>query len=130
MWCRCRRQHKAGARILDAAHKLLRSVFGFSSFRPGQEEIIDALLAGRNVLAVMPTGAGKSLCYQVPALVVGGLTLVVSPLIALMQDQVALPRRRGGRRDSIPPSTPTRNARHRRAARAARCASSISRRSG
>ena len=57
--------------------------------RPGQEEIVDALLAGRNVLAVMPTGAGKSLCYQVPALVKGGLAIVVSPLVALMQDQVA-----------------------------------------
>ncbi|MGL4592870.1 MAG: DNA helicase RecQ [Aestuariivirga sp.] len=68
---------------------VLRQTFGYPDFRPGQEEIVDALLAGRNVLAVMPTGAGKSLCYQVPALVKGGLAVVVSPLVALMQDQVA-----------------------------------------
>jgi ATP-dependent DNA helicase RecQ len=68
---------------------VLRQTFGYPDFRPGQEEIVDALLAGRNVLAVMPTGAGKSLCYQVPALVKGGLAIVVSPLVALMQDQVA-----------------------------------------
>jgi ATP-dependent DNA helicase RecQ len=68
---------------------ILKSVFGFDDFRPGQEDVVTALLAGRHVLAVMPTGSGKSLCYQVPALVKGGLTLVVSPLIALMQDQVA-----------------------------------------
>lgn len=68
---------------------MLKDAFGFSAFRPGQEEIVDALLAGRNVLAVMPTGSGKSLCYQFPALLSGGLTLVVSPLIALMDDQVA-----------------------------------------
>ena len=65
-----------------AAQKLdiLRTVFGYGGFRPGQEDVIDALLVGRNVLAVMPTGSGKSLCYQVPALVAGGLTIVVSPL--------------------------------------------------
>ncbi len=64
-------------------------MFGYESFRPGQEDIVDALIAGQHVLAVMPTGAGKSLCYQVPALVRGGLAIVVSPLVALMQDQVA-----------------------------------------
>ena len=69
--------------------KVLREVFGFEDFRPGQEAIVDGLLAGAHVLAVMPTGSGKSLCYQVPALVKGGLTVVVSPLVALMQDQVA-----------------------------------------
>ena len=74
---------------LDAAHERLRSVFGFSSFRDGQAEIIAAILAGRDVLAVMPTGSGKSLCYQLPALLRGGLTIVVSPLIALMRNQVA-----------------------------------------
>ena len=68
---------------------VLRDTFGYDTFRPGQEEIVDHLIAGRNVLAVMPTGSGKSLCYQVPALVKGGLSIVVSPLIALMQDQVA-----------------------------------------
>ncbi|MCB2062653.1 MAG: ATP-dependent DNA helicase RecQ, partial [Novosphingobium sp.] len=67
---------------------ILRQTFGYESYRPGQEPIVDALVAGRNVLAVMPTGAGKSLCYQLPALAGEGLTIVVSPLIALMQDQV------------------------------------------
>ncbi|RXF73601.1 DNA helicase RecQ [Hansschlegelia zhihuaiae] len=69
--------------------RVLKQAFGFDAFRPGQEQVIDALLSGRDVLAVMPTGAGKSLCYQAPALVMGGLALVVSPLIALMEDQVA-----------------------------------------
>ncbi len=73
----------------SSTHKVLRDVFGYESFRPGQEEIVDAMLAGKHVLAVMPTGAGKSLCYQVPALARGGLAIVVSPLVALMQDQVA-----------------------------------------
>ena len=71
------------------SHDVLRQIFGYDSFRPGQEGIVDQLVAGRNVLAVMPTGSGKSLCYQVPALVRGGLAIVVSPLVALMQDQVA-----------------------------------------
>ena len=73
---------------LSRARDLLHSVFGFADFRPGQEEIVRAVLAGENVLAVMPTGSGKSLCYQLPAIVRPGLTLVVSPLIALMRDQV------------------------------------------
>src|SRR6201989_124902 len=79
----------------------LRNVFGFEDFRPGQERVVDALLAGRNVLTVMPTGSGKSLCYQVPALVLGGLTIVVSPLVALMQDQVAALRLAGVAADTI-----------------------------
>ncbi|MEQ9327399.1 MAG: DEAD/DEAH box helicase, partial [Rhodospirillales bacterium] len=70
-------------------HAVLREVFGYDRFRPGQETVVDALIEGRNALAVMPTGAGKSICYQVPALVRGGLTVIVSPLVALMQDQVA-----------------------------------------
>lgn len=73
---------------LSTAHTLLRNVFGFSSFRPGQEEIVAAVLDGENVLAVMPTGSGKSLCYQLPAIARPGLTVVISPLIALMRDQV------------------------------------------
>ncbi len=73
---------------LSIARDLLHSVFGFNEFRPGQEDIVRAVLAGENVLAVMPTGSGKSLCYQLPAIVRQGLTIVVSPLIALMRDQV------------------------------------------
>ena len=73
---------------LSHARDLLHSVFGFNEFRPGQEEIVRAVLAGENVLAVMPTGSGKSLCYQLPAIARPGLTLVISPLIALMRDQV------------------------------------------
>ena len=70
-------------------HTVLQEVFGYGTFRPGQEEIIDTLLAGTSVLAVMPTGAGKSLCFQIPALTMNGLTIVVSPLVALMNDQVS-----------------------------------------
>ena len=81
--------------------RVLKDVFGFADFRPGQQSVMTALLAGRPVLAVMPTGAGKSLCYQVPALVLGGLTIVVSPLVALMQDQVAALRLAGVAADTI-----------------------------
>jgi ATP-dependent DNA helicase RecQ len=73
----------------SAKQQVLKEVFGFEEFRPGQEQAVDALLAGRNVLTVMPTGSGKSLCFQLPALIRDGLTIVVSPLVALMQDQVA-----------------------------------------
>jgi ATP-dependent DNA helicase RecQ len=81
--------------------RVLKDVFGFDNFRPGQEAVMTNLLAGRPILAVMPTGAGKSLCYQVPALVLGGLTIVVSPLVALMQDQVAALRLAGAAADTI-----------------------------
>ena len=73
---------------MEDQYSVLKRVFGYDRFRPGQEEIVEAILSGRDVLAVMPTGAGKSICYQVPALMMPGITLVVSPLISLMQDQV------------------------------------------
>jgi ATP-dependent DNA helicase RecQ len=74
---------------LATAQRTLRTTFGFDAFRPGQADIVTAILDGRDVLAVMPTGSGKSLCYQLPALLRDGLTIVVSPLIALMRNQVA-----------------------------------------
>ena len=73
----------------QAAARILHDVFGYSAFRPGQEEVVDLLASGKNVLVVMSTGAGKSLCYQIPALLSGRLMVVVSPLVALMDDQVA-----------------------------------------
>ena len=73
---------------MDRAADLLHSVFGFPDFRPGQAEIVQAVLSGRNTLAIMPTGGGKSLCFQLPALCRDGVTVVISPLIALMRDQV------------------------------------------
>src|SRR3954451_10640846 len=69
-------------------HTALEQWFGFEHFRPGQEDAVSAALADRDVLVVMPTGAGKSLCYQLPALMRPDLTIVVSPLVSLMQDQV------------------------------------------
>src|ERR1051325_11401523 len=73
---------------MSAATDTLKSVFGYGSFRPLQAEIVEAMLGGRDVFVLMPTGGGKSLCYQLPALLSPGLTVVVSPLIALMKDQV------------------------------------------
>jgi ATP-dependent DNA helicase RecQ len=80
--------------VLDA-RGLLAARFGFPDFRPGQERVIAALVAGRSALAVFPTGGGKSLCYQLPALLLDGLTVVVSPLIALMKDQIDALARQG-----------------------------------
>ena len=80
---------------LNGARQVLSRVWGYPDFRPGQDEIVEAILDGRDALAIMPTGGGKSLCYQLPALIRPGLTVVVSPLIALMQDQVAALRALG-----------------------------------
>ncbi|HEY2295665.1 MAG TPA: ATP-dependent DNA helicase RecQ [Thermoanaerobaculia bacterium] len=91
------------ATLLEPARAALAETFGYGDFRPGQAEVIGHLLAGRSAAAVFPTGGGKSLCYQIPALLLPGLTLVVSPLIALMKDQIDQLTRRGvaaGRLDS------------------------------
>ncbi|MGB3315833.1 MAG: DNA helicase RecQ [Albidovulum sp.] len=80
---------------MTRAEGLLSSVFGFSAFRPGQAEIVSAVAEGRNTLAIMPTGGGKSLCFQLPALLRDGVTVVISPLIALMRDQVRALREAG-----------------------------------
>jgi ATP-dependent DNA helicase RecQ len=85
----------------SAKHKVLRHVFGYEDFRPNQEAVVDAMIAGQHVLAVMPTGAGKSLCYQVPALARDGMAIVVSPLVALMQDQVAALKLAGVQAETI-----------------------------
>ena len=81
--------------------QVLSEIFGYENFRDGQEEVVDALLSNVSTLAVMPTGAGKSLCYQIPALVKGGMTIVVSPLLALMEDQVASLKLSGVSAESI-----------------------------
>ena len=73
---------------MDDKYKILRHYFGYSSFRKGQENMVDCLLSGRDALGIMPTGAGKSICYQVPAIMMQGITIVVSPLVSLMKDQV------------------------------------------
>src|SRR5262245_13841223 len=86
--CRKNRISSGREATMPTAHELLRDRFGLPDFRPGQEAVIKHLLAGRSAAAVFPTGGGKSLCYQLPALVFPGVTLVVSPLIALMKDQI------------------------------------------
>ena len=91
---------------MTTIHETLKTYFGYDAFRPGQEKLITTLLSGRDVLGIMPTGAGKSLCYQIPALTFSGLTIVVSPLISLMQDQVQTLQRRGIRAEYINSAIP------------------------
>ncbi|AFC26356.1 ATP-dependent DNA helicase, RecQ family protein [Saprospira grandis str. Lewin] len=88
-------KNKEEKRMSVAAREILKKYWGYPSFRPLQEDIVDAVLAGQDCLALLPTGGGKSVCFQVPALCLGGLCLVVSPLIALMKDQVEQLKRRG-----------------------------------
>ena len=111
---------------------MLRTVWGYPAFRGLQEEVIRHVLAGGDGLVLMPTGGGKSLCYQVPALCLDGLTVVISPLIALMQDQVTAlaPARRARRHAQLDARFPRRD--RRRAGDARRCSSTWStwRRSG
>ena len=74
--------------MLREAQEKLKKYYGYDNFRKGQEDVIDSILGGKDTFAVMPTGAGKSVCYQIPALMLKGVTLVISPLISLMKDQV------------------------------------------
>src|ERR1051326_8758780 len=93
-----RHEHARMSQPLASAQtplEVLAARFGFDAFRPGQQQAVESLLAGRSALAVFPTGAGKSLCYQLPALMLEGVTVVVSPLIALMKDQIDLLARSG-----------------------------------
>src|SRR6202035_3511822 len=96
----------------DSLPSLLRNAFGFSSFRPNQEAVCRAAVEGKDALLVMPTGSGKSLCYQLPGLARGGTTLVVSPLIALMDDQVHKLKERGLSVESIHSGRDRQTSRH------------------
>ena len=87
--------------MMEAAVDVLKTTFGYDHFRDSQEQVIETLLAGQDALVLMPTGAGKSLCYQIPAMVRPGVGVVISPLIALMQDQVAALQLAGVRAETI-----------------------------
>ena len=87
--------------LARSARATLRAKFGFDGFRPGQERLIVSVLSGHDTLGVLPTGGGKTLCYQLPAFMSDGLVLVVSPLISLMKDQVDRARRIGLRAASL-----------------------------
>lgn len=84
----------------ELIYKTLKERFGYETFKPGQLEVIQSVLAGQATLAVLPTGTGKSLCYQLPAYLLGHTTVIISPLIALMQDQVAQLNYQGEKRQS------------------------------
>src|SRR5246127_2919004 len=96
---------EAAANPLDEAREILRHTFGHAEFRGLQAQVIGEVLAGRSAIAVLPTGGGKSLCYQIPSLVRPGLGLVISPLIALMADQVAALRQSGVAAEKLDSST-------------------------
>lgn len=96
-WGRAMEQADTFERTMDGAREALSRYFGYDSFRPGQERLVQAIISGRDALGVMPTGAGKSICYQVPALMLPGITFVVSPLVSLMGDQVRALKAAGAR---------------------------------
>jgi ATP-dependent DNA helicase RecQ len=87
--------------LMLAAQRHLKAAYGYDDFRPLQKRVVESVLAGRDTLAVLPTGGGKSICFQIPALALGGLTIVISPLLALMADQVAALKRRGVKAESL-----------------------------